>query len=296
MTSTSFVLFGFLIIFLSMQAFFLYQVQQLPISGINRFGLPLGSKQDSIPCKEESKEVVPSTHKTVNRYLTLPPWPSRIEDVWKQGKIVRNPQFLLDFAIIGTEKSGTSTLMKWFGAHEQVKCFQEEIYDLYDQAPDRLMKRMIEKMPPGDHFKRGYKSPIDIFNLQVFYQLDKFWPEAKLIVTLRHPVLQFQSLFNFRIQNLNSINKTLAFYDPATDAAFDTKCTQDGEGVCTDRSYFGQYLYRFGKTLGLPNHPTQTEKLILADLKRDHPFSVPKIQYFRNKMFLIDLFNQTHTH
>ena len=297
MSSTRFFLFALLAVVLSMQAYFVYKIEQLPSDKVTRYyGLPLATKSGTPSCssKEGTATIGRSSksNTTGNRFSKLPPWPNKLDEVWKDEKIVRNPQFLLDFAIIGTEKSGTSTLMKWLGAHQQVKCFQREIYDLFHERPDMLMWSIIELMPPtegGDNVKRGYKSPLDIFNIQAFYLLDKFWPETKLILTLRHPVLQFESLFNFRIQNLNTIRKTLAFYDPSTDAAFDTKCVKNPNGVCTDRSNFGQYLYQFGKTLGLPNYPTNTEKSILEGLKRDHPSVVPKIQYFRNKMFIIEM-------
>ena len=128
---------------------------------------------------------------------TKPSWP-KLEDIVvdvtnKNGKkrkeIISDPQFLLDFAIVGFEKCGTSTLMEWLGASPAVKCFQEEIYDLYTNETGTLAWRMYTQFPHGYEYKRGYKSPIDIFNANALHMLDKYFPQTRLIVALRHPVL-----------------------------------------------------------------------------------------------------------
>ena len=119
-------------------------------------------------------------------------WPD-IETVIdeKSGHIIGDPQFLLDFAILGFEKCGTSTLMKWLGGHPEIQCFQNELYDLFQGHPDALVTRIYKKY--GNRLgektlKIGYKNPIDIFQPSSRNLLGKYWPRTKLFILLRHPV------------------------------------------------------------------------------------------------------------
>ena len=115
-------------------------------------------------------------------------WPA-LSEVYDGQKVIADPQFLLDFAILGFEKSGTSTLMKWLGSHPEVQCFQEEIYDLYRNRTGTLVWRLHSQTEPGFHYKRGYKSPIDVFNANAIHLLDQYFPKTRLLLALRHPVL-----------------------------------------------------------------------------------------------------------
>ena len=128
------------------------------------------------------------------------PWPE-VADIIdindkKERTIIKDPQFLLDFAIIGFEKSGSSTFMKWLGDHPQIQCPQEEIYDMYLNKPAALVKTMMRKLKPGYQYKRGYKSPGDIFFANVIHLLDDYFPKTRLILSLRHPVRYYESLYN----------------------------------------------------------------------------------------------------
>ena len=123
----------FVILFVGMQVFFFHHVE------------PMARIQNHVPCQPKDpqrrqEETEPKSH-TTNKFLQRKEWPTSKEEFFQHGIPVGDPQMLLDFAIVGTEKSGTSTLMKWFGAHEQVQCFQEEIYDLYDQKPETFVTR-----------------------------------------------------------------------------------------------------------------------------------------------------------
>lgn len=115
------------------------------------------------------------------------PWPE-LAEVYDGRKVIGDPQFLLDFAVIGFEKSGTSTLMKWFGAHPQIQFFQEEIYDLYRNRTGSMVWRLHTQLEPGWKYKRGYKSPIDIYLANALFLLDQYFPKTKLFLALRHPV------------------------------------------------------------------------------------------------------------
>jgi hypothetical protein len=79
------------------------------------------------------------------------------------GKVVQGADvsWLLDFAIIGFGKCGTSTLMELLGSHPQVACFQREISDLMRNKVETFVEKLYRRLPEGP-YKRGYKAPADV--------------------------------------------------------------------------------------------------------------------------------------
>jgi hypothetical protein len=272
---------AFVGLFIVMQLFFFYKLENIPSRGfpasIGSSNQPAGKAVEGDTGQREIMLQPVDEH----RNSTLE-WPD-LESIWHQGKMVGNPQFLLDFAIVGFEKCGTSTLMNWLGSHPQAQCFQEEVYDLYRNLTGAMIWRLYTGLEQGYQYRRGYKSPVDIFNMNVFHLLDQYFPNTKLLLTLRHPVLYFQSLYNFRIQNLE--NATGPFLDPTEAIGM---CDPDAQGVCTDHAHFGKYMYRIGKTLA-QSPITQTGKEILSDLRQYHPKSVKRIKYTRNPIFVMEM-------
>ena len=133
------------------------------------------------PCDEEPANV-----------KTMPPLSSLVND---DNKIIGDVQFLLDFAIIGIEKCGTSTLMVWLGNHPEMECPQVENYNLMNDNPGQLV-RDLYSMHPDQDLKRGYKNPIDIFYpWSSLKYIKDYWPKTKLLITLRHPVRYVSSEF-----------------------------------------------------------------------------------------------------
>lgn len=130
---------------------------------------------------------LPVTAGELTKFDTSEKWPALEEIVGHDDRLIGDPQFLLDFAIIGIEKCGTSTLMKWLGAHPQVQCFQHEDISMFNDKPGHLVKQLY-KVYPGENYKRGYKNPIDIFQPCVLRNFQQIFPQTKLLLTLRHPV------------------------------------------------------------------------------------------------------------
>ena len=116
-----------------------------------------------------------------------------------ETKITGDVQFLLDFAIIGHAKTGTTTLMKRLAAHEEVQMYESEIRSLQNNEPAELVSLMYA-LPPGNQYKRGYKSPRDIHLVGSLQALQTYWPETKLIVGVRHPVKWFAAFYNYRLR------------------------------------------------------------------------------------------------
>jgi hypothetical protein len=194
-------------------------------------------------------------------------------------------EFLLDFAIVGYPKTGTSFLLDWLAQQPQVLAYTREMHELQEGRVADFVAAMYNlslvppatttapsKEPPasmstsstqtesiratvlnssvydddGYGYKRGYKAPRDVANRQAMRILDEYWPNAHLIVGLRHPVLWFESYYNFRVRKGNDMA-------PATSPAFlldEDEClvSKGTHGVCADGSRFHVHLSRLGKT------------------------------------------------
>ena len=114
-----------------------------------------------------------------------PPLGSIIDE---NDKVTGDSQFLLDFAIIGFGKCGTSTMLQWLDSHPEVQCLPEEIWDLMHSRPQGLIRKLYSDLPPDEHYQRGYKCPGDITQPHILQYFETLWPKTKLFVGIRHPV------------------------------------------------------------------------------------------------------------
>jgi len=234
----------------------------------------------------------------------FPPLSSLIDYKVVNPKAIKsNVEFLMDFAIVGHPKCATTFTMEWLAQHEQVQMYTHELHALQTGNPAEFVQLMYEL--PHDHvtetiprdgsvsskqtttvqYKRGYKAPRDIANSLALDTFADYWPNANLIIGLRHPVLWFESFYNFRLRH----NYTL----PPANATelFIGQCTKV-HGVCTNEALFHHHLSLLGKTtmatpdeLNLltmpkdPFHPTQTPR----------PYKRPKHSVIPNKIFLYEI-------
>jgi hypothetical protein len=102
---------------------------------------------------------------------------------------------LLDFAIIGNAKCGTTFLQTWLGRHPEISMYNHELHFLKNS--DAV--GMTEALYDLDASKtRGYKSPGDVGSRIALRQIHTYWPDTKLIVGVRHPVTHFESWYNYK--------------------------------------------------------------------------------------------------
>lgn len=180
------------------------------------------------------------------------------------NKVIGDPQFLLDFAILGFAKCGTTTMMNWLN-QQQAHCFPDEIYDLMHQKPAQLIRRLYNER------KNCYKSPNDISQAHVLEYFRRYWPSTPLFVGVRHPIRWFESLYNFRVNNYDSM-------PPATQLI--GKCIRGTQGICTNRGRFHIVLAKLGKT----NMTTAPEEV---EMKARYPREFrEEILGIPNKIFL----------
>lgn len=107
-----------------------------------------------------------------------PPLDSILDE---NGKVVGDPGFLLDVAVIGFGKCGTSAVMDWIGKHPKVRVFPKEVWNLMDNQLPEFIRRLYTELEPGPYL-HGYKAPQDITQDRILDLYRKYWPDAKLII------------------------------------------------------------------------------------------------------------------
>lgn len=119
-----------------------------------------------------------------------PPFSSIVDK--KNGEIMGDVSDLLQYAIVGFGKCGTTTMRDWLNTHPKIQCYPNEVYDMMQSNVPKVIER-VYSMPPGN-FTRGFKSPLDASQVHAMEYYGKYFPKTKLIVALRHPVRWFESL------------------------------------------------------------------------------------------------------
>jgi hypothetical protein len=132
------------------------------------------------------------------------PWPP-LEDLvdMQQGSILGNVQFLLDFAILGFEKSGTYTLKQILQGHKQTDGLLEENINLYMNRPHQFVADLYHQLHPKepDKYYRFYHNNNDIYQPCSLKSLHEYFPDTKLIIAIRHPVRYVSTLYLYSIES-----------------------------------------------------------------------------------------------
>jgi hypothetical protein len=125
-------------------------------------------------------------------------WPP-LEDLvdMQQGSIIGNVQFLLDFAILGFEKSGTYTLKQILQGHKQTDGLLEENTNLYMNRPHKFVADLYHQLHPNEpnDYYRFYHNNNDIYQPCSLKSLHEYFPDTKLIIAIRHPVRYVSTLY-----------------------------------------------------------------------------------------------------
>lgn len=203
--------------------------------------------------------------------LTATDWPQLENLIDKtNSKIITDVQFMLDFAIIAHPKTATSNLQNWLRSHPEIQMHQLENHALAKGRPAELVSDLYD-LKPGWNYKRGYKAPRDLIIGESLQAIETYWPTTKLIVGLRHPVLWFESFYNFRVHNRHKM--------PPPETLIG-KLKRGMVGVATDESKFHLHLDNLGKTLH------SSDELKLLSWGKDKRVDLPKM---RNPVFLYEV-------
>jgi hypothetical protein len=182
-------------------------------------------------------------------------WLSLQEVLGSDGKISSHEDisWLLDFAIIGFAKTGTTSMLRHLseelthmlpsescGLADENNGIAKLVKDMYADRSKRLEIAEING-EILDELPRGIKCPQDISSEFSMHNYAKYFPKTKLIVGIRHPVLWFESLYNFRVSNVPW--KKMLHTNLLTRG-----CTFGSQGVCAHRANFADFLSQLDKT------------------------------------------------
>ena len=156
----------------------------------------------------------------------------RLQRFVQGWNITGNVSWLLDFAIVGFPKAGTSTLMLYLENQTQsVHIFHHERCEMGWNQHVPLLVDLHRFYQP--HLRMGIKCPRDLEVDVALANYNKYFRTTKFIVGIRHPILWFQSFYNFRVTNDFPM-------PPATKLI--GRCKKSNQGVCTVRANFSQHL------------------------------------------------------
>jgi Sulfotransferase domain len=223
-------------------------------------------------------------------------------------RLVGDVQFLLDYAIVGFSKCGTTTLLKWIRRDPDVLTFKREIHELVNDNPGRLVERLYQNILDNPNstsntnqpktFLQGFKNPEILQVPKALQHMHAYWPETKLIISVRNPLKWFRSFYNFRltIGHLKQVGS-----DPNMLIGH---CDNGGKILCTHMGAFHVKLFRLGKTDMSSSDELELLKPYLDDSDQDildhvihqHDMQpqqsttdVSIIPKMKNKVFFMDL-------
>ena len=168
-------------------------------------------------------------------------------------------QFLLDFAIVGFAKSGTTTLSRYLRALGVSILPEECCYNVVNKTAK--LARLIYQALPHDMSEsrapRGIKCPQDLSSDLSLPNYERFFERTKLIVGIRSPISFFNSFYNFRAVNT-------PWKDLLPTKKLAKRCIPGSLGICGWRASFVDFLYKLGKTPG----SSEERKLLELHLDR----------------------------
>lgn len=183
--------------------------------------------------------IQPNKNDPVSPALTTSkPYPPIDSIVSGKYNVTGDMSFLVDFAIIGFPKCGTSTMMEYLDQSPYTKVAQKEKCEMGTGRQAKLARDLYDELPAGN-FKRGIKCPRDLENEFSVKKYIEYLPNTNFLVGLRHPVRWFESFYNFRVYNNNPMPEPMELVG---------NCGKYSRHVCTHRARFHQYLANLGKT------------------------------------------------
>lgn len=217
------------------------------------------------------RSFIPRNDSSIEILQTLPP----VESLIQNRKIIGNVQPLFHFSVCGFAKTGTTSLMQTLSEHPEIRMQNTEWYRFFrNQALGvRDMYKMHERRGPGI---MGYKNPHDIQYPSVLNFYRQHAPKTKLIVTVRHPVLWFESFYNYRVVN-NELWSIKGEPNSLT-----TNTTFKANYVNAATGAFHRYLAHLGKTA------LDTDERMLLNGFLDHDELVDSPPLVPNPVLLLE--------
>ena len=181
--------------------------------------------------------------------ITIPPLKDLID---KNGKVISDISWMLDFAIIGFPKSGTSFLKNYLNQTEETFVYHREFcikkssdltrfVEVYHELHVRFQQQQQVQHNNNNNqrIRFGLKCPGVLYRSHDMNIYKTYFPNTKFIVGIRHPVIWFESFYNYQVGRNVSL--------PASTSSLIGKC-ENHQKVCTDRARFHAALARLRKT------------------------------------------------
>jgi len=161
--------------------------------------------------------------------------------------------------VAGFQKCGTTYLQnkilypskRLFIPHHETHFLQNDKYEQFVAEFDNVSKGNKD----DEILISGYKSPFELGHGRSLRNLEALFPDVQMILTLRHPVLQFQSLYNYKLRTLpETVPPVEAFVGICGDLCRKEESSSLGQHCltdvhfCTGGSNYHQYLSRLGFT------------------------------------------------
>jgi len=198
---------------------------------------------------------------SISTLLEVPPLSELVQEEEVQGDI----SFMVDFAIIGNPKCGTTFLMHWLSRTKDTFVHNGELCSMSKNMPHELTNKYYHQVTDsgrialtdeGHRIKGGLKCPKEISTESGLDNWSRFFPETKFIIATRHPVSWFQSFYNYHAYG--RWPKRIPHPNELIGACYDGSeylCTENcgsmmpgNSKICTDRANFHHSLSRLGKT------------------------------------------------
>jgi hypothetical protein len=267
-------------------------VGALLCSYVGLFGLHrrvvLTDSNSSISSIDNGNGNTPSIPTTTTTSITTYIKP-KLTDYIQGWNITGNVNWLLDFAIVGFPKAGTSTLMLYLQKqHKSIFMFDQERCEIgYNQHVPLLAdlyknynyNQDYQGQQPPQLRKMGIKCPRDLESSVALHNYKTFFPKTKFIVGLRHPILWFQSFYNFRITN---------DYIMPPPQQLIGRCKRAHQGVCTFRANFSNHLQQIEPTRKVFVYHVDQLKLQQDTTNNNNTSTITRATRFRQdlQMFL----------
>jgi len=155
----------------------------------------------------------------------------------------------LDFIVAGFPKCGTTTLLHSFLKHNETAIAPDEFCDMDRTNIDpkirmERLNKVLAKMPDSSEHpvRRGIKCPMAIWDGGGIQLISSSFKHTRIIAGLRHPVLMFESFYNYRITEMYDI---MDVQKPPSPLELIGKKWRD---VSTDLTRYELSLMQLGKT------------------------------------------------
>ena len=178
-----------------------------------------------------------------------------------------------------------TTLLTAFRLHNETVTPKREVCVMTNPGTDEeiydKMMNEIEPLAPGNaNVKRGIKCPQGLASLLSIERLSRMFPDTKLVYGLRHPVMQFQSFYNYRVLSLYESGRRQDEQIPSAE----TLIEESWKLVSTKHTRFEETLKNLGKTNTTENLPSTPFKVFLYTIEQMHDSSEDRRLAFRNAL------------